>query len=63
MITHTRDSHQIPSQNRQSQTYKFLKIATYSNFEILQDTLHATHLLKLLDKMNKYQMEWIQQKL
>ena len=25
-------------------------------FEILQETLHATHLLKLLDKMYKYQM-------
>ena len=42
MITQTRDSHQIPSQNF---------------FEILQETLNATHLLKLLDKMYKYEMD------
>ena len=34
-----------------------LKIAKNSNFEILQVTLHATHLLKLLDKMHKYEMD------
>ena len=28
-----------------------------SNFEILQETLHATHLLKLLDKMYEYEMD------
>ena len=28
-----------------------------SNVEILQETLHATHLLKLLDKMYKYEMD------
>ena len=54
MITHTSDSHQIPSQ---SQSYKFKKIAKNSNFVILQETLHATHLLKLLDKMYKYEIE------
>ena len=27
------------------------------NFEILQKTLHATHLLKLLDKMYKYEID------
>ena len=27
------------------------------NFEILQETLHATHLLKLLYKMSKYEMD------
>ena len=42
---------------RQSQSYKFKKIAKNSNFEILQETLHATHLLKLLDKMCKYEMD------
>ena len=28
-----------------------------SNFEILQETLHATHLLKLLYRMHKYEMD------
>ena len=42
---------------RQSQSYKFLKIAKNSNFEILQQTLYATHLLKLLNKMHKYEMD------
>ena len=28
-----------------------------SNFEILQESLQATHLLKLLDKMYKYEMD------
>ena len=28
-----------------------------SNFEILQETLHETHLLKLLDTMYKYEMD------
>ena len=34
----------------QSQSYKFLKFAKIPNFLILQETLHPTHLLKLLDK-------------
>ena len=41
----------------QSQSYKFKKIAKTSYVEILQETLHATHLLKLLDKMYKYEMD------
>ena len=57
MITHTSDSHQIPSKTRQSQSYKFKKIAKNSNFEISQKPLHVTHLLKLLDKMYKYEMD------
>ena len=36
----------------QSQSYKFKKIA-----KILQETLHVTHLLKLLYKMHKYEMD------
>ena len=32
-------------------------MAKNSNFEILQETLHATHLLKLLDKIHKYEMD------
>ena len=42
---------------RQSQSYKFKKIAKNANFGTLQETLHATHLLKLLDKMCKYEMD------
>ena len=42
---------------RQSQSYQLKKIANNPNFEILQETLHATHLLKLLDKMSKYEMD------
>ena len=41
---------------RQSQSYKFLKIAKNSNFEIWQEILHATH-LKLLDTKCKYEMD------
>ena len=60
MITHTSDSQfHIRSQvkTRQSQSYKFKKNAKNLNFDILQETLHATHLLKLLDKMYKYEMD------
>ena len=42
---------------RQSQSYKFEKIAQNSNFGILQTNSKKTHLLKLLDKMYKYQMD------
>ena len=55
MITH--DSHQIPSQNKTIQSYKFWKIAKNSHFESLHSTLHTTNLLKLLDKMHKYEMD------
>ena len=39
---------------RQGQSYKFLKL---SKIQILQSTLHATHLLKLLDQVHKYEMD------
>ena len=42
---------------RQRQSYKFKELAKISNFWILKQTLHATHLLKLLDKMCKYEMD------
>ena len=57
MITHTIDSHQIPSQDKTKSKLQIKKTAKNSNFEILQETLHATHLLKLLDKMCKYEMD------
>ena len=41
----------------QSQSYKFNKIAKILNSETLQDTLHAAHLLGLLGKMYKYEMD------
>ena len=40
---------------RQSQSYKFKK--KLPKIQILQKTLHATHLLKWLDKMYKYEMD------
>ena len=55
MITHTNDSHQIPSQNK---TKSKLQIKNkLPKIQILQETLHGTHLLKLLDKMYKYEMD------
>ena len=43
---------------RQSQSYKFeKKTAKNFNFKILQGTLHASRLLKLLDKMYRYEMD------
>ena len=44
------------SKEDKSQSYKFKKFAKISNFWILKQPLHATHLLKLLDKMCKYEM-------
>ena len=45
------------SKEDKSQSHKFKKIAKISNFWILKWALHATHLLKLLDKMCKYEMD------
>ena len=42
---------------RWSQSYKFKKLSKLQIFKILQLTLHVTHLLKLLDKMYKYEMD------
>ena len=42
---------------RQSQSHKFKEFAKTSNSRILKQTLHVTHLLKLLDKMCKYEMD------
>ena len=42
---------------RQSQVTNFKKFAKNWNFEIWQEALHATHLLKLLGKMYKYEMD------
>ena len=55
MITHTIDSYWIPSQTKQS--YKFQEFAKTSNVWILTKSLHVTHLLQLLDKMCKCEMD------
>ena len=57
MITHIIESYWIQSQNKTSQSYKFKEFAKISIFLILKQTLHVTHLLKLLDKMCKYEMD------
>ena len=55
MITHTSDSHQIPSQNKTKSKLQILK--NCQKFKILHASIHATHLLKLPDKMYKYKMD------
>ena len=42
---------------RQSQSYKFKEFVKILNFGILKQTLQEAHLLKLLDKMCKYEMD------
>ena len=60
MITHTSDSHQIPSQkNTKSKLVK--KIAKNSNFELLQKNVHARHVLKWL--IRYINMNWIRPEL
>ena len=44
-----------PKSKEDSQHYKFKEFAKISIF--LKQTLHVTHLLKLLDKMCKYEMD------
>ena len=52
MITHTIESYWIPSQSN-----KFKEFDKITNFWILKQTLHTVHLLKLLEKMCKYEMD------
>ena len=42
---------------RQSQSYHFKEIAKNSNFVTLHKTQHTTHLVKLVDKMCKNEMD------
>ena len=42
---------------RQSQNYKFKEFAKISDLLIWKQTLHVTHLVKLLNKMLKYEMD------
>ena len=55
MITHSIESYWIPSQKKTKWKLQILRIR--QNFKILKQTLHTTHLLKLLDKMCKYKMD------
>ena len=52
MITHIGYSHQIPKQDKVKVTH----LKKMPNIKILQETLHVTHLLKLLDEMYKYEV-------
>ena len=44
-------------ETRQSQSYKLKKIVKNSNFELLQEPIHPTHLLKLRNQMSKHEMD------
>ena len=55
MITHSIESYWIPSQKKTKSKLQILRIC--QKFLILKQTLHGTHLLKLLDKMCKYEMD------
>ena len=58
MITHTIESYWIPSQKKTKSKLQIKKkIAKILNFWILQRALHATHLLKLLGEICKYDMD------
>ena len=57
MITHTSDSHQIPSHNKTKSNLQIKKNCQKFQFQHFAKTLHATQLLKLLDKMYKYEMD------
>ena len=46
----------LDPKSKGEQSYKFKEFAKITNFWILKQTLHATH-LKLLDKMCKYEMD------
>ena len=59
MITHTIDLYWIPSQQvkwRQNLNYKFNEFARISKF-LKKKKIHATYLLKLLDKMCNYEID------
>ena len=47
----------IGFKTRQSQSYKSKEFAKTSNFKILKKNWHATHLLKLHNKMCKYEID------
>ena len=55
MITHTTESYWIPSQKKAKSKLQIQRICQNLKFLILKQILHATHLLKLLDKMHKYE--------
>ena len=57
MITHTIDSYWIPSQNKTNLRLQILKICQSFKCLNFEQKLHIEHLLKLLDKICKYEMD------
>ena len=57
MITHTIDSYWIQSKKKTKVKVAHWKDLSKLLFRILKKSLHTTHLLKLLDKMCKYEMD------
>ena len=57
MITHTIESYRIPSQKKTVKATNLKSLLKFQFFWILKQTLHTTHVLKLLDKMCKYEMD------
>ena len=57
MITHIIESYWIPSQKKTKSKLQIKRIAKISYFLIVKQTLHLTHLLKLLNTMCKYEMD------
>ena len=55
MITHSIESYLYPKSNEDK--VKVTNLKNLPKFQILKQTLHATHLLKLLDKMCNYEMD------
>ena len=54
---YTIESYWIPSQKKRKSTLEIQRICHNFIFLILKQTTHVTHLLKLLDKMCKYEMD------
>ena len=52
-----RNQHSHYMDTRQSERWNFIEIAKILNFRICHKTQHATHLLKLVDKICKYEMD------
>ena len=55
MITHSIESYLDPKSNEDK--VKVTNLKNLPKFQIFKQTLHVTHLLKLLDKMCKYEMD------
>ena len=56
MITHTIDSYWIPGQNKTKPKLQIKKFAKTSFFLLMRNSVHFTHIMKVLDKMCKYEV-------